>query len=293
VFLGAAAIVLLAIGVEAFSRRDIGSTSTLLAPSMPRSLLGLSGPIARATSLNLVPALAWGAGVGLFGLVFGGAAGQFMEQLNDSPQFLELLETAFPGIDYASAGGFLQLLFVELGVILAGLAVATFVSGWASDENSGRLEMLLATPRERVRWALASGIGMLVNVAIFTALAAAGIAIGVTTSGGDIRTPVVGSLILAVYGVALVGIGMTIGGVFGARFAGSFVVAFVLVTWFVQIVGGLLGLPDVVLQLALTSHFGQTFVGVWDGVGVIASLLLGVGGAAIGALAFARRDLRG
>jgi ABC-2 type transport system permease protein len=292
-FVGLAAIILLAIGVEAFARRDIGSTSTVLAPSMPRSLLGLSGPIARSTSLNLAPALAWGAGVGLFGLVFGGAAGPFMEQLNESPQFVQLLETAFPGIDYASAGGFLQLLFVELGVILAGLAAATFVSGWASDETSGRLEMLLATPRERVRWAMAGGIGMLVNVAIFTALSAAGIAIGVSTTGGDVTTPVAGSLILGVYAVALVGIGMAVGGVFGARFAATFVVAFVLVTWFVQIVGGLLGLPDFALQLALTSHFGQTFVGVWDGAGVVASLLLGVGGVAIGARAFARRDLRG
>lgn len=148
----AVVVVLLGIGVEAFARRDLGSTSTLFTLSLPRPLLGLSGPVARATSANLAPAFWWGVGVGLFGLLFGGAAGPFMEQLNDLPQFVQLLETIFPGIDYASAGGFLQLLFVELGVILAGLAAATFVSGWASDETSGRLEMLLATPLQRLRW---------------------------------------------------------------------------------------------------------------------------------------------
>ena len=101
----------------------------MIRPSMPRSLLGLSGPAGRAVSLSLPAAMAWGLGVGLFGLVFGSAAGPFMDQINDSPDFLKLLNSVFPGIDYASAGGFLQLLFVELGVIFAGLAAATFVSG--------------------------------------------------------------------------------------------------------------------------------------------------------------------
>ena len=41
-----------------------------------------------------------------------------------------------------------------------------------------------------------------------------------------------------------------VGGVFGTRFAAPFVVTFVLVTWFLQIVGNLLGLPDVIKQLA-------------------------------------------
>jgi ABC-2 type transport system permease protein len=286
-------IVLFGIGIEAFSRRDIGATNAVPTPSMPRALLGLSGPLARATSYNLSAALAWGIGVGLFGLVFGGASGPFVEQVQKSRDFLRLLETVFPGIDYASAGGFLQLLFVELGVILTGLAAATFVAGWASDETSGRLEMLLATPLERIRWAVAGGVGMLVNVVVFVAITAAGIAIGVASSGSDITTPVAGSLILGVYAAALVGIGLAVGGVLGTRFAGPVVAVFVLVTWFVQTVGGLLNLPDAVMELALTSHLGQTFVGVWDPAGIVASAVLAVGGIAIGAVAFARRDLRG
>jgi ABC-2 type transport system permease protein len=284
--------ILLVIGIEAFARRDLGSASVGLSVSTPRALLGLSGPFARAISLSLGAAVAWGLGVGLFGLVFAGAAGPFMEQLKDSPQFIQLLETVFPGIDYASAGGFLQLLFVEMGVIFAGLAAATFVSGWASDETSGRLEMVLSTPLQRIRWALAGGAGMLVNVALFATLTALGIAIGVSSIGGDLATPVTGSLILGIYAAALVGIGHAVGGVFGTRFAAPFVVVFVLVTWFVQVVGGILNLPALIQQLALTTHLGQTFVGVWDWGGVVACLALALGGVALGALAFTRRDLR-
>lgn len=289
---GVAVVVFVAVGVEAFARRDLGASSTRFAVSMPRPLLGLSGPVARATSVNLPAAFWWGLGVGLFGLVFGGAAGPFMEQVNNSPDFVKLLETVFPGIDYATAGGFLQLLFVELGVIFAGLAAATFVNGWASDEISGRLEMLLATPLRRAGWAAGGGIGSLVAVALFAALTAAGIAIGVSTTGADVITPVAGSLILGVYAAALVGIGVAVGGVFGTRFAGPFVVVFVLVTWLVQFTGGLLQLPDLVMQLALTSHYGQTFVGVWDWGGVAISIALAIGGIAVGAWGFARRDLR-
>ena len=286
-------VILLAIGIEAFVRRDIGVTTALPTPSMPRSLLGLGGPLGRAVSISLGAAIAWGLGVGFFGLVLGSAAQGFMEQIQESPQFIELLSTAFPNVDYASAGGFLQLLFVQFGVIFGGLAAATFVSAWASDETSGRLEMVLATPLARARWAIAGGIGMLVNVAIFVVLTAAGIGLGVSTTSSDVATPLVGSLVLGLYAAALTGIGLAIGGVLGTRFATTVTVLFVIVTWFVELLGPLLNLPDIIRQLALTSHYGQTMVGVWDPVGIVASVALAAGGIAIGAWGFARRDMRG
>jgi ABC-2 type transport system permease protein len=259
---------------------------------MPRALLGLGGPVGRAISLSLSAAIAWGLGVGFFGLTLGGAAQGFMEQLRDSPQFIELLSTVFPNVDYASAGGFLQLLFVEFGVILAGLAAASFVSAWASDETSGRLEMVLATPLSRARWAIAGGIGMLVNVGVFVGLTAAGIGIGVSTTDSDVVTPLVGALVLGLYAAALTGIGLAVGGIIGTRYAATVTVIVVIVTWFVQLLGPLLELPELVRSLALTAHYGQTMVGSWDGVGIVASLVLAIGGVLIGAWGFSRRDLR-
>jgi ABC-2 type transport system permease protein len=292
VLVAVVAAALLVVGIEAFARRDIGVTTALPLPSTPRPLLGLGGPLGRVISTNLGSTLAWGAGIGFFGLALGGSASGFMEQLQDSPQFIELLSKAFPNVDYASAGGFLQLLFVEFGVILAGLAAASFVGGWASDETSGRLEMVLATPLSRARWATAGGLGMLVNVGIFLALIAGGIGIGVATTGSDVATPMTGSLVLGLYAAALVGVGHAIGGLIGTRFASTAVIVFVVVTWFVQLLGPLLNLPEVVRNLALTSHFGQPMVGVWDGVGIVASIVIAVGGIAIGTWGFSRRDLR-
>ena len=42
-----------------------------------------------------------------------------------------------------------------------------------------------------------------------------------------------------------------------------------------------------------SAHLGQPMLGVWDPVGVIACVALFVGGTAVGAWGFARRDLRG
>jgi polyether ionophore transport system permease protein len=292
VLVGAIVVAFLVVGVEAFVRRDIGVTTALPTPSLPGALLGLRGPVGRATAGNLGPAVWWGLGLAFFGLVMGGSSQAFIDQLRDTPQFMQILETVFPGIDYASAGGFLQLLFVQFGILLAGLAAATFVAGWASDETSGRLEMVLATPLSRLGWALSGGTGMLLSVGIFVAISALGVAIGVASSEGDLATPVAGSLILGVYAIALVGIGMTVGGLFRTGWAAPAVVIFIVATWFVQLLGPLLGLPDLVQDLALTSHYGQTMVGVWDWGGVLASLVIGVAGIAIGAAGFARRDLR-
>ena len=44
----------------------------------------------------------------------------------------------------------------------------TLVSGWASDEGSGRLEMLLTTPMARSRWATSGGAGVMLAIAVLT-----------------------------------------------------------------------------------------------------------------------------
>jgi hypothetical protein len=64
-----------------------------------------------------------------------------------------------------------------------------------------------------------------------------------------------------------------------------------ILIWFVDIIAPPLGLPAVLHELALTAHYGLPMLGQWDGVGIVASVLLGLGGVAIGAWGFGRRDL--
>ncbi|MFL5727073.1 MAG: hypothetical protein ACJ77F_12110 [Chloroflexota bacterium] len=286
-------IILFAIGVEAFARRDVGATSPIPTPGLPRALVGLGGPTGRAIGQNLPSSIAWGLGIGIFGLAIAGSGRSFIEELGKATEFVKLLNSVFPGFDIRSVGGFLQLLFVEFGMILAGLAAATLVAIWASDETSGRLEFLLATPLSRVRWAASGGVAVVVGAVVMTVIAMIGVGVGAVVAGSEIATPVAGTMVLGLYAAALGGIGIAIGGLLGTSYAGPFVAILTIVTWFVGIIGPALGLPDIAHQLALTSHYGFTMLGQWDWAGVVASVALAAGGVIVGAWGFKRRDLRG
>jgi ABC-2 type transport system permease protein len=285
-------VLLLGIGVEAFVRRDIGATSAVPTPSLPRALVGLRGPASRAFGNGLPTAIAWGLGIGLYGLVIAASASAFVDLLDTSPQFVELLRTAFPGTDILSVGGFLQLLFVQFGLILAGLAAATLVGAWASDETSGRLEMLLATPLARARWAVAGGLAILGQIVVFTAIAALGVAIGTAMIGGELVGPIVGTFALGAFAPAVAGVGVAIAGVWRSSWAAPAVALLTIVTWFVDTIVPAFKLPDVVHELALSAHYGLPMLAQWDAVGLAASAVLAAGGVAAGAWAFRKRDLR-
>jgi putative exporter of polyketide antibiotics len=120
-----------------------------------------------------------------------------------------------------------------------------------------------------------------------------GIAIGVASSGGDVVTPSIGTLTLGVFAAAMAGVGMAVGGLLRAGLAAPTVALVTVVTWFIQIIGPALKLPDAIQDLALTAHYGLPMVGQWDAAGVVASIVIAVGGVALGAWGFARRDLGG
>jgi ABC-2 type transport system permease protein len=286
------AVILFTVGVELFARRDLGITSTIPWPGLPAATLGLRGPASRSFGERLPLALAWGTGIGLEGLFMGAAAGSLATQLGTvSPESLTLLRTLFPKIDLLSPGGFLQLAFVAIGFILVGFAAATLVSGWASDETSGRLEMLLATPLQHARWAVSSGIGVFAAVGAMTVLLAIGIGVGAATSGGDAVTPMLGTIVMGLYAAALAGVGLAVGGLVGTGIAAESVAALVIAMFLLDLVAPALRLPDWVNQLALTAHLGQPMIGAWDPSGIAACLVLALGGLILSGWGMSRRDV--
>ena len=286
------AAVLFALGVELFSRRDLGLTSRIPWPGMPTATLGLGGPASRSFGERLPLAMAWGIGVGLFGFVLGAAARSFGDEIaNLSPDTLNIFKSIFPNIDLTGAGAFLQLTFVEFGVILAGFAAATLVAGWASDENSGRLEMILSAPLSRRGWSIAGGLGLFGAIVVYTVLLAIGIGLGAVIGGDDVLTPIAGTFVIGLYALALGGIGLAVGGLIRASIAGEVVAAVVIVTFLIDLTVPALKGPDWLHQLALTAHLGQPMVGTWDPAGIVACLAIAVGGLALGSWGMRRRDV--
>ncbi len=178
-------VILLAVGVEAFARRDVGVTMSVPVPRPPRALLGVRGPLGRSFG-DLLPAiLAWGIGLAIYGILMAASARAVADALASVPSLADMVRNLVPGIDLTTTAGYLQLAFAEMGFVLVGLAAATFVAARSSDETAGRLELQLTTPLTRVRWVTASTAAVWLAIAVVTALLAASIALGMVSIGED------------------------------------------------------------------------------------------------------------
>jgi ABC-2 type transport system permease protein len=278
------------IGVALFARRDLGVTLGLRLPGLPADVLGVRGPTSRAFGEQLPRALSWGIGLGLMGAILASLVGPMSSQLAGDANLLQTFKLVFPTFDLASAGGFLQL-YVTLFYIAAGFAAATFVSKWASDETGGRLEEILATPLPRSRWVLAGSIAGVAAVAVMTLIFVAGVGAGAGSGGVSAGDAMLGSLSLGLYAIALVGVGIAVGGLWRTSLAAEVVALVVVATYLIDLLAPPLNLPDWVHQLALTAHMGQPMVGIWDPAGIVACFALAIGGTLVGIWGIRRRDV--
>lgn len=288
--LAVAVAALFAAGVLAFERRDLlAAASGRL--KIPAIRLWLRGVFLRGVGERLPASIAWGLGLGLYGILIATSADEFVAQIGKIPQIAAMIQRLFPDANILSTAGFLQLSFFGQGIIMFGLAAATFVGGWASDEGERRLEVLLSTPVGRVAWALRSGASVLAAVALMTVLMALGVAVGTAAQGDDIVGPVVGVGVLGLYGMALAGIGLAIGGLVRPSLAAPATAILGIGFFLLDLLGAILKLPAAIMDLALTRHLGRPILGDFDGPGLVACVALAVGGLVLSAIGIRRRDV--
>jgi polyether ionophore transport system permease protein len=289
--LAAVDVVLLAIGVVAFARRDLGSVANvgwLRLPSLPA---GIAGPFTRELADRAGIAIAWGVGAGLYGVLIVASAQAFSDSIASLPQIVALINAIYPGIDLHQPSGVLQLTFFGFGSFIFGLAGASFLAGWASDEGRRRLEVVLSTPRSRASWAARSGLGVLAAVGIVTLVTAVFIGVGVATQASDVGSPVLGIGVLGLASAAFAGVGLAVGGLVRTSLAAGVTAFLVIATFLIDTLGAALKLPDVILQLSLYKHLGQPMAGVFDPVGLVAATIMVVAGLAVCAFGLTRRDI--
>jgi ABC-2 type transport system permease protein len=284
-------VLLFAAGVMAFERRDLGGATVLSWLRLPSLPAGVRGPLTRQLADRLGVAIAWGVGIGIYAALIAGSAQQFAEAIGKIPQIQDYLHILYPDIDLQQPSGLLQLAFFSFGTVLVGLAGAGFVAGWASDENEDRLDLVLSTPLSRASWFVRSGLGVMAAIAVTTVLIAAIVTLSVASAGGDVVNVGLGSLTIGLAAAGFAGIGLAVGGVVRASLAAPVAGGLVLATFLLDTLGAALDLPDVILQLSLFKHLGQPMAGVFDPSGIVASVVLAVGGVALGAWGLRRRDL--
>ncbi|MEO8437645.1 MAG: ABC transporter permease subunit [Chloroflexota bacterium] len=289
--LAAVDLALFAAGVVAFERRDIGGVVNVRWLRLPSLPAGTQGPFTRQLADRAGVAIAWGLGIGLYGMLIVASADAFSKMISSLPQIAALIKTIYPGLDLTQPSAVLQLTFFSFGSFIIGLAGASFVAGWASDENRRRLEVVLSTPRSRASWAVRSGLGVLAAIALVAAVVAALIGIAVLSQGGDVGPPVAGIGVLGLASAGFAGVGLAVGGLLRASLAAGVTAFLVIATLLIDTLGPALKLPDPILQLSLYKHLGQPMAGLFDPFGIVVAAVMVVGGVAVCAFGLTRRDI--
>jgi ABC-2 type transport system permease protein len=285
-------LVLLAIGVVVFARRD------LLVPTggrvRPPSVgLFLRGPFTRSLGERMPAAVIWGLGLALFGAIVAGSADTFVQALSSIPEILAMIQQIFPDADITTAAGFLQLAFFSEAILFISVATALLLAGWSSDENERRLELLLAAPVTRIGWAIRSGLGVLVAIGVMTAIFIAGVVASTASqaAAGDLGRVAGGVAVLGLYAMALAGIGLAVGGLFRPGLAAPVALSLAIGFFLLELIGSLAKFPDVVMDLALSRHLGRPMLGDFDWPGVAVCAALAIGGVLVCAIGMRRRDI--
>ena len=291
VVLAALDVVLFAIGVAGFARRDLGGVAYVRWLRLPSLPAGIAGPLSRQLADRTSVAIAWGLGIGLYGVLIAASARAFSDSIASLPQIAAIIRIIYPGVDLSQPSGVLQLTFFGFGSFILGIAAASFLAGWASDEGRRRLELVLSTPRSRASWAVRSGVGVLAAIGIVILLVMACIGVAVASQGGDVVEPMVGIGVLGLAAAAFAGIGLAAGGLVRTSLAAGVTGFLVIATFLLDTLGAALKLPDPILQLSLYKHLGQPMVGIFDPVGIAAAAIMVVGGVALGTYGLTRRDI--
>jgi ABC-2 type transport system permease protein len=284
-------VILMAIGVIGFVRRDLGDAASLRWIRLPALPAGVGDPFRRQLADRAGVAIAWGAGIGLYAALIVASAKAFAASIGAIPQVVAIINQIYPGIDFSQPSGILQLTFYNFASLMMSIAAATFLAGWATDEAGGRLAVVMSTPIGRRRWMVLSGLGVHGAVGVMTLVLAALVGLAVQTQEAELTGPVVGTAILGLASMAFAGIGLAAGGLVRATLAAPAAALAAIATFLLDTLGVALKLPDPILQLSLFKHLGQPMAGRYDAVGIVAAVVLAFGGLAIGAWGLQRRDL--
>ena len=310
-FLLALGLILLAGSLALFTRRDIGAVATLpfIGERAGRKVKALSpeGEIDRAArdpwlrsvltraSRAAAPAVGWWSlGVfiyALYGAAITNSSGtQLRDIFNRSSVFNQVADA-----DLLSSNdgfvSFIVFLFISIVVLIYALVRA---NGWASDQDNGRLDIVLSTPQRRWKVAVQSYFAALIDFVLLSLAVAIGVALGAVTTHLKLD---MGNVFIASF-TLIPPMALVAGAVYalGARLRSNLVIGvvggYLAVAFFLDLLWSYLHLPSWVHHLSLFSDYGTPMV---DGVNWTSSLVmlaLAVLFTCVGVYLFQTGDLR-
>jgi ABC-2 type transport system permease protein len=303
----AASVVLSAAGTWLFARRDVGGT--VLLPSwlrlperatpperaLPVNDWALRSIYTRSLAMIAWPTLWWTLGIAGFAawmIVVAKQTETLLITMASSSAILKTFITSLGGSNAVSGATLLSALWAFLPVALMAFAV-TQASRWASDEEEGRLELILATPQSRLQVILGRFAGLataavLIGLVTLAATAAASAGAGLTLDAGNLAAA---SLAMIPLGLLVAALGYLFSGWLRAAFDTGLLTFLLAIWFFISFLGPGFNWPDALQRLSPLYYYGTPLLhGIATGgtIGILAVSLVALG---IGAYRFTRKDI--
>jgi len=269
-------------------RRDLNASLVHESEGRLGETRWLRGPTSLALRLSRPAALAWLAGIIAFSVLFGSVARSTVSVLGSSPAFTAALGRL--GV-HAATEGYLSFALFLVDVLIAVFA-ATQIGAIRDEEAAGRLDNLLCRPVPRARW-LGGRLFVSVCVVVLAGLLAGfGTWLGATTHHTYAPLPnlLAAGVNATIPGVFVLGAGAL---VFGVRPRFSAVAAYGVVAWsfLIDLIGSLIKGLDWLRDSSVFTHLKLAPATNPDWATATVIILLGVGMAALGLVAFQKRDI--
>lgn len=281
---------LAAVAVRLAAVRDLGGRS-LVPVRRARSRLGLlSGQGAFAVRENLTAAVAWTTGLALFSVVLGLVAPAAGDALAGNTGVGDVIHRL--GGTRSGTAAYLGVACVMVAAIVAAQAAA-LTSAMRAAESAGQLEAMLVRPVSRARWLLARLAVALGSVLLTGVVAGTATWAGAASqdAGVSLTTLLGAGLNASAPAVFVVGLGVL---AFGVLPRATSAVAFGIVIWslLVQSVSSTGNGQKAMAQTSIFLHIAPVPAASLDWVGAGWLVALGLLGALLGLVRFARRDLQ-
>ena len=284
------ALVLAGVGYWLSTKRDVAASllPTRLGRAAARPSLGTPWGLAAHTLKGSLRG--WGLALLLTGLMFGSFAQTIVDAADDLPQ--EMAQLFARGEDMML--GYMAYM-AEFMAVFIGAAGVSALQQLRGEENRGRAEYGLSAPVSRTSWLSAHLLVLVLGLVLLLALVGAGMGLGAAASldegGGDhFGELLLAALLQSPAVLALVGV---VTALFGwiPRFAGA--VGWVMVGFAAAMTtfGGLLEVPDLLIELNLFGHLAEYPVEDFRWTPVLVLSAVGAAGVALGLVGWNRREV--
>lgn len=275
--------------------RDLGSSLIRRrSAEAPRAVEPADNPLLRMPVLSAlyeqrVSLLAWVVGTSLGAMYMASLGRQLVDLSKSAPAFRVYLTVAGHGDPYVALTGFFWFGIFQL--LLAAYAIAQ-VARWASDDNEGRLEMVLSAPVSRTRVVIERAITLLIGTTLVVTVSSVAFYYGahqanINVQAGDLFQA---SLAAIPFGASFAAVGALL----ASRVPRQTVIALatlVFASYIITQLGPLLKWPDWVMRLSLLSLYGNPLANGIDWTGLWILIAVCVAGFGLGAVLLQRRDV--